>query len=486
MKDDVALLTGTELLAKLRAREFSSRELLDLYLRRIEKLDPTINAVVTLDVERARKRADEADAARTRGALWGPLHGLPMTIKDTFEVAGMRTTAGAPELKDHVPVRSAVAAQRLIDAGAVIFGKTNTPIYAGDVQSYNEIFGVTKNPWNAEHTPGGSSGGAGAAVAAGLTSVEYGSDIGGSIRTPSNWNGIYGHKPTFGIVPVRGHIPGPPGSLAEVDLGVMGPMARGADDLALLLDVTAGPLPDRARAWKLQLPAPRRGKLQEYRVAAWLDDPAFPVDAEVKRLLQESVQALRRSGVEVTEADPEGVDLAQTVDIYLRLLSPIIIAGFPQPVFDQLTELAAKLPADDPSTMAMMARYGTARHRDWVIADAARQRHRARLEEFFEKFDVLLCPVTPVTAIRHDHSDPMVNRSIEVNGEPRPYWDLFAWISVATMAHLPASVAPIGNTRHGLPVGAQIVGPYLEDHTTIDFARRLAAVVGGFQAPPGF
>jgi amidase len=482
---DVALLPAGELLRRLGERLISSRELLDLYLKRIETLDPKINSVVTLDAERARKRADEADAARARGESWGALHGLPMTIKDVFEVSGVRTTAGSPTLSEHVPATNAVVAQRLLDAGAILFGKTNVPLFAGDVQSYNEIFGTTNNPWDPARTPGGSSGGSAAALAAGFTSVEYGSDIGGSIRHPANWVGVYGHKPSWNIVPNRGHIPGPPGALAEPDLGVVGPMARSAEDLALLLELTAGPLPEEAGGWKLALPPPRRSRLQDYRVAAWLDDPICPVDAEIGAALRRTVEALRQAGVAVEETKPANLDFAQVIENYMRLLMPIILTGFPLAMFEQMKELAPTLPATDRTGLGYIARFGTETHRDWIIAHELRQHHRARMAEHFERFDVLLCPVSPVAAIAHDHSDPMSTRTIQVNGKTRPYFDIFSWIAVATSTLLPATVAPVGRTASGLPVGVQIVGPYLEDYTTIDFARRLADVVGGFQAPPG-
>lgn len=477
--------SATEIARRLARREVSSREALDLSLERIARLNPPLNSVVTLDTERARQRADAADAALARGESWGPLHGVPMTIKDTFEVAGIRTTAGSPDLREHVPATHAVAAQRLHDAGAVLFGKTNVPLMAGDVQSYNAVFGASNNPWNLERTPGGSSGGAAAAVAMGLTAAEYGSDIGGSIRTPAHWCGVYGLKPTWGIVPLRGHIPGPPGTLAEADLGVVGPLARSADDLELLLRVTAGPLPDRARGWKFDLPPARRGRLQEYRVAVWLDHPDAPVDDEVSAVLRRAVEALAAAGVAVTEKVPPGIELAAAVRLYQRLVYPIILSGFPPAVFEQMVELASTLPADDSSTLASIARCGTARYRDWLSANEAREHFRARMAEFFGEFDILLCPVTQTAAIPHDHSEPMARRTIPVNGRERPYFDVFNWIALPTLTHLPAAVAPVGRTASGLPVGIQIVAPYLEDYTAIDFARRLGEVAGGFEAPPG-
>ncbi len=477
--------SATELAAAIRRREVSSRELLEIYLARVEKHNPALNAVVTLDVEPARARAAEADDALARGESWGPLHGLPMTIKDSFETAGVRTTSGSPSLSAHVPAADADAVARLRSAGAVIFGKTNLPVFAGDFQSYNSVFGTTNNPWDATRTPGGSSGGAAAALAAGLTALELGSDIGGSIRTPCHWTGIFGHKPTHGIVPIRGHIPGPPGVLSEGDLGVAGPMARSAEDLDLALDLLAGPNEERATAWRLALPRPRHGDLRSYRVAAWLDDPDFPVDTQVGDRLGSALAALRGAGVKVDEKARPFEKLSEVFPVYQSLLWAAMIGGYPSEVFDAMARHAEANPSD-ASPYGAMARGGTQRHRDWARANETRARLRARFAAFFRDYDVLLMPVNPVPAIAHDQSEPMFARSVQVNGVSRSYMDMLAWISPATLCFNPASVAPIGRTRGGLPVGIQIVGPYLEDRTTIDFARWLGEICGGFTPPPGY
>ncbi len=480
---DPATSAAVELAAAIRRREISSVELLDAYADRIERLDGPLNAVVTLDLERARRRAVEADDALARGEHWGPLHGLPITVKDTLETAGIRTTAGFPPLAEHVPPADATAVDRTVRAGAIVFGKTNTPVLAGDLQSFNPIFGATNNPWNTTLTCGGSSGGSACALAAGFTAFEIGSDIGGSIRTPAGWCGVYGHKPTHGIVPSRGHIPGPPGTLAEPDLAVLGPMARSAADLELLLGLQAGPRDDVARAWRLDLPAARRGKLAEYRVAAWIDDDAFPVDPAVRRVLADTVKALRSAGASVDEGARPALRLEDVFDTYFRLLCPVLVSGFPPEMFDAMTALAASAP-DARDGLALMARYGTQRHRQWLSANEARERIRAAFADFFTRYDVLLTPITPVTAIAHDHSEPMPSRSIDLGGAQRPYLDLLGWISPASCALLPSTAAPVGRAANGMPVGMQIVGPYLEDRTTIDFAMRLAEVTGGFEAPP--
>ena len=483
---DIAFDSASALAAAIAARRIGSRELLEHYLARVERHNPALNAIVTLDVERARDRADAADAALARGESWGPLHGLPMTIKDSIEVEGLRTTSGSPLLAQYVSRTDAPTVARLRAAGAVIFGKTNLPVFAGDVQSYNPVFGTTNNPWDLTRTPGGSSGGAAAALAAGLTGLELGSDIGGSIRNPAHCCGVFGHKPSHGIVPGRGHIPGPPGTLSEADIAVLGPLARGADDLGLALRLLAGPDRDRSVGWKLDLPPPRRQALREFRVAAWFDDPACRIDSELLAHYQALAETLRREGVAVDESARPAVDFGQAIAAYVSLLMPIVNAGLPDVEFRQLAALADTLPPGDTSPMGAIARATALRHRDWLRVNEARTRMRASWTAFFEQYDVLLCPVLPTAAILHDHSEPMSARTLQVNGIPRPYLEQTSWAGLTGMAWLPATAAPIGRTASGLPIGVQIVGPWLEDYTPIAFAGHLAALTGGFTPPPGY
>ncbi len=483
---DLSFRTACELLNLIRKREISSRDLLEHYLARIERFNPRLNAVVTIDAERARKRADAADQALARGESWGPLHGLPITVKDTFETAGLRTTAGARGLSEHVPGTDAVPVARLQAAGAVLMGKTNTPVFASDAQSYNNVFGTTNNPWDLARSPGGSSGGSAAAIAAGMTALELGSDIGGSIRGPAHCCGVYGIKPSYGIVPMRGHIPPVPGTIAEYDIAVVGPIARSADDLDLALGVLAGPSDERKIAWRLELPAPRKNSLREYRVAAWLDDPTFPVDGEVRTRLEAMVDALRRAGVKVDDSARPAIDFAEVDVTYNQLVLPLLAAGMPPEQFSALAKLADSAPSDSTDIKVFEARAYTIRHRDWISVNERRERYRARWAELFRDFDVLLCPVMSVPAIAHDHSEPVGQRTLVVNGVKRSYWTaLIPWATLIGTAYLPSTAAPIGTTAAGLPVGVQIVGPYLGDRTTIDFARKLTEVVGGFKCPPG-
>jgi amidase len=480
---DPTLRSARDLLRALHEGALTSRALLDAYLDRIDRHDGPIHAVVTRDDAAARAAADAADAARARGDVRGPLHGLPMTVKDTLETAGMRTTAGFAPLAEHVPEADAESVARLRGAGAIVFGKTNTPILAGDWQTTNPVFGRTSNPWDPTRSPGGSSGGSAAAVAAGFTPLELGSDIGGSIRVPASWCGVYGHKPTHGIIPLRGHIPGPPGTLSEADLGVVGPLARTAEDLVLALDVLAGPSPEHAVGWRLALPPPRRKRLQDYRIAAWLEDAEFPVDDGVRGVLEAAIDALRRAGVRVDDRARPGFGLGAVRETYAALVWPILMAGVPAETLD---DLAGTHASGTFHGGAWLAQHARGLHRTWLAANESRARYRAAFRAFFAEWDALLMPVTAVPAIPHDDTDPMWRRTIRVNGTTRPYFDLFAWIAPATACLHPATAAPVGRTADGLPVGVQIVGPYLEDRTTLDVAGRLAEVVGGFVPPPGF
>jgi amidase len=481
--DDVTHWTATRLVDALAHRELSSRELLEAYLARIEAVNPRLNAVVTLDVEGARSAALAADDAVTRGGRRQRLLGLPMTVKDSIETRGMRTTSGFPPLAEHVPATDADAVARLRDEGAIVFGKTNLPTMAGDWQSYNPLFGVTNNPWDTARTPGGSSGGSAAAVAAGLTGLELGSDLRGSLRVPAHFCGVFCLKPTYGIVPSRGHIPGPPGALSGGDMGVLGPVARSADDLDLALDVLAGPDPARAVAWRLELPAPRATSTRDYRIAAWLDDRYCSVGSDVLAVLHDAVEALRLDGARIDDT-ARPLDLAEAHAVYERLFNATSSVGVPADAFDAMAAGTGQPPQPDEPPTLLEARSLTQRHRDWLMLHEHRMQLTARWASFFHSYDALLCPVGPTPAITHDHSPDLNERTILVNGHTRRYLDQSVWPSLAGAAYLPAAVAPVGRTATGLPVGMQIVAPYLNDRTAVDVARRIADVTGGYRRPP--
>jgi amidase len=477
---ELAYSSANLIARKIRRREISSREALDYFLARVELLDKPINSVVTVDAERARREAEAADSALARGEVRGALHGVPMTIKDSFQTGGMRTTSGAPELAQFIPKEDAWPVARLRAAGAIIFGKTNLPIYAGDIQSYNEVFGTTNNPHDLSRTPGGSSGGAAAALACGFTPLELGSDIGGSIRLPAHMSGVVGHKPSYGIVPAHGQIPGPPGTLTLADLAVAGPMARTVEDLKLALNIMAGPNRWEHPAWRLKLPPPRRRALKEYRVAAWLDDSGCRVEPDVRELLERAARALAGAGARVDEEARPAFTLDKVADTFSALLQAALSGAVP---IDRLDEYAAAT-GDNPA--AQSRRLLALRHRQWLSYNERRLQMRKRWEEFFTQWDAILLPVMPCAAIPHDHSEPMANRMVSVDGEQRPYWNVTRWMAPAGACYLPATVVPVGRLNNGLPVGIQIIGPYLEDHTTLDMARHMVAVMGRCPRPPGF
>ena len=478
--------TAAELVRAIRDQTISSEALLDHFIARHDAHNAKINAIVATDFQAARARARMADTALAQGEIWGPLHGLPMTIKDALEVAELPATGGAPIYADHRPAIHAPAVQRIVDAGAVIFGKTNVPLLSADLQTYNDIYGTTNNPWNLNCGPGGSSGGAAAALAAGLTALELGSDIGGSIRTPAHLCGVFGHKPSYGLVPTHGHIPPPPGSFSEVDLSVVGPLARSAEDLALLLGIVAGPNKMQARGWRLDLPAPRTHHPKNLRVAVWTEDPFCETDAETVSLINQTAEALARAGARIDFAARPDFSLAESTEIYLMMLHAVIAAGMPGKIRANWEAVAKTLAPDDKSHRALQARGGSLSYADWAVWHERRERLRAHWAAFFETCDVVLAPALIRPAFPHDHEPDWYKRSVLVNDKPRDYFDLLIWAGLAVVAYLPATVAPLGVTRGGLPVGVQIIGPYLEDYTSIEAAKMIELLTGGFRAPPGY
>lgn len=480
---DIEYLSALELADAIRRRAVSSVEALEALLQRVRDLDGDLNLVVTLDEERALADARRADEETARGESRGALHGVPITIKDSFCTEGVRTTSGAPELSGHVAERDAVPVRRLRDAGAVIFGKTNLPIYAGDVQSYNEVFGTSNNPWSLERAVGGSSGGSAGALAAGFTPLELGSDIGGSIRNPSHCCGTMGHKPSYGIVPALGQIPGPPGTLTQADIAVAGPMARTVEDLELALDILAGPDDWHEVAWRLDLTAPRGDALADFKLAAWTDDEYCPVSSAMADLLAEVVDAVESAGATVDREARPDFTFEYADRVFHQLLGAAMCGGYSHA---EIEEMAARVAADGTAGSGLVqAENSVLRHRAWLSANERRLQMRQKWFDFFKTYDAILLPVSPQTAIPHDHSGPQWQRTIEVDGVVRPYGDQLRWMGLTGVSYLPATVVPVG-TVEGLPVGIQIAGPYLEDRTTLAVARRVAELRGGFVRPPGY
>ena len=486
-KSQWSFKTAVELSAALKAKKVSAVELAQDAIGRIERHDGKINAICVRDFERGLDAARAADAAIARGES-RPLLGIPLTIKESYNIAGLPTTWGFPPQKDFKPNEDALTVARVKDAGGVIIGKTNVPVGLADWQSYNEIYGTTNNPFDLGRTPGGSSGGSSAALAAGYGALSLGSDIGGSLRVPAFHCGVYAHKPSFNLAPMRGHTAPPFAPLPnDRDMAVVGPMARGAADLSLLLDVMAGPDPlDAGIGYQLALPAPRHNDLKSFRVLMVEGHPLLPPDKDIRAAIEKLAGDLARAGATITRESPLLPDFAESSRLYMRRLMSFLGAFFLPEVVEGSKAAAAQLSPDNNSLAAERLRGITQSHRDWVLDDGARARLRAQWRELFKSFDAVICPIMPTPAYPHDHSPEQERRRIKIDGEDRVYPDQLAWPGIATLPGLPATAIPLGLSAEGLPVGVQIVGPWLEDRTPLKLAELIEREVGGFIPPPMF
>ena len=473
---DILSLDATGQLAALEARRIGAVELLEAAAARYKATHGLLNAVVAYDFERAGARARAIDEARAKGDSPGPLAGLPMTIKDTFEVEHMPASSGLKGLLGRV-VGDAAVVSRARHAGAVIWGKTNVPVMAADWQTYNPVYGTTNNPWDTERTPGGSSGGAAAAVASGVTALEIGSDIGGSLRVPAAFCGVYSHKPTWGLAPQRGHVPPTPGAYAERDLNVVGPIARSARDLRLLLSVIAtGPIAAKA--------AP--AELKGLKVGIWTEDEDFPLDSEVRAAVEGFAAALAARGAAVRPTRPaDGRELLQAYNVLLGSVVAQDMAPRTRQSMKRmraLADLAASVTGGPPRWSRPILSY-TASHADWLAADEVRARIAHQVKGLFERFDVVLAPVAPVVAFPHNHK-PFAGRTLVCSDAGEiPYGSLRNWIALATACGLPVTTVPAGPAVSGLPVGVQIIGPHGADARTLAIAQAVEDEIGGFTPP---
>jgi len=467
------------LLDALRAGRVSARELLSQHLARNDALHARLHAVVVTDPEPALAAAQRIDDARARGETLGPLAGLPMTVKDGLDVRGMPARAGNPAFVDRDrDCADAEVVARARAAGAVPWGKTNVPFMLGDIQSYNDIDGTTCNPWDPSLTPGGSSGGAAAALAAGITALEIGSDIGGSLRHPAHFCGVFALKPTHGRLPLAGHVPPPPGIDPEVDLAVVGPMARTARDLRLLFRVLAGRAPDH------DPPEPSAAGL---RVAVWDEDATFPRARVVADAVSRAADALAGDGADVSRAKP-AIGGAELLEAYTRLLFAIVASDAPAGTRRLLRALRPAARLATALGVGPWSRFRTALAMAATPAERAaaaetREALKQRLADFFARFDVIALPVTPVPAFPHDHGE-ITGRRLDVDGRRVPYLSFLGWIALATALHAPAVVVPAGRTPAGLPVGVQLVGPWGSEERLLDLAGVLERRLGGFTPPP--
>ncbi len=482
--DDRAFGSATELSAEIRDRRIGCLELLDFYLARAEQHNPALNAIIVWQIEQARERARAADAALARGEGWGPLHGIPMTVKELFNVAGLPTTFGNPLWKDNVAAENAFLIDRLLRAGAIIFGKTNVPYMLADAQSYNDIYGTTNNPWDVSRPPGGSSGGEAVALAAGLSALGAGSDIAGSLRNPAHYCGVYGHKPSWGLISTRGH--GPPGIMTPIDISVVGPLARYAEDLDLALSALAGPDLLQQAAWRVELR--RRATAgsesfvslcgRRHRYAG--STPAYAISLIVP--LTPSCAPGPRSTIRRARGSMTRNISVSSCCCYARQRRH----GWATKISPGSRRSPRRLPTTIRVTAPAVARGATLLHRAWGKANEARTKLRYAWHEFFKRFDVLLTPVAATAAFSHDRNPNRDERTVMVNGKRAPYAEQIFFAGLASLSYLPATAAPMGLTGAGLPAGLQIIGPEGEDPTTIEFARLLAAEIGGFVPPPAY
>ncbi|WP_326953982.1 amidase [Amycolatopsis sp. NBC_01286] len=476
--------SAEELIAALRGGAVTSVELTDEVIARIERADEVINAICVRDFDRARAAARRADQARARGED-RPLLGVPVTVKESYNVAGLPTTWGMPPHRDHVPAEDAVQVSRLKAAGAVVLGKTNVPLGLQDIQSFNEIYGTTTNPWDRGRTAGGSSGGSAAALASGFGALSIGSDIAGSLRTPAHFCGVYAHKPSLGLAASRGMVPpAEPALPVDLDLAVVGPMARTARDLALLLDVMAGPDPlTSGVAHRVALPPARHERLGDFRVLVLDEHPLIATGSAVRAGVDRVAAALVDGGARVARHSPLLPDLTEAATLYMQLLISGSPARFPVETLEQLRTRVAGLSADDRSLDSVRLRAMVLSHGDWLVASNRREVHRHGWRRLFAEFDAVVCPITPTPAFPHDHHPNPLDRRVDVDGVEYPYFDQLVWAGLATMPGLPATAVPAGRSPEGLPVGVQLIGPMLEDRTPLRLAELLEREIGGFRKP---
>jgi amidase len=476
--------TATSLAASIRAGELNSLQVVTAFLERIAAANGPVNAVVTLDAARALARARAADEALARGEVWGPLHGVPFTIKDTFRTAGLRTTAGAIQLADHVPTEDAVVVQRLFAAGAILLGKTNTPTLAMDMQTNNPVFGRTGNAWDPARTAGGSSGGAAVAVALGMTPFDVGTDLAGSIRLPASYNGVYGLRPTFGVTPLRGHIPPLPRETDGIKrMAVAGPLARSIDDLALLLEVLAGPGPGDHRVGPLA-PLTKKDAGVAALTIAWTDEvDGAPVEASVREALAAFVARLQAAGAKVTRASPRDFPYTEAWETWGALVG--MQGGYERSNFERT--IGDWVTHDTVAPTPMQRRVvGPVSLEGYMKALNVQEACIERLEDFLVDYDLWVVPVSATTAFPHlapsrsfgDFS--VYDTPVQVDGKPVPYYVATqAWTGLFSLTESPVLAFPIGVDGQGMPIGVQLVGRRFRDRDLLAAAAQLAALNGG-------
>jgi amidase len=458
MRDPV-FSTTTRLAAAIRGRDVSATEALEAHLRQIDKHNPALNAIVTIDAERARTRAREADDELARGRTWGPLHGVPFTLKDAFATAGVKTTVGFPPLAGFVPADDSAVAARLKAAGAILIGKSNVAELLADFQTNNPVFGRTNNPWNLARTPGGSSGGAAAAVASGMTPFEIGTDLSASIRLPSAYCGVFGLKPTERRVAMTGVVPDPRGTPRVLRvMACAGPIARSVEDLSLLYRIIAGPDGRDTEVPPMPVLETPEVFLKDLRIAVAPTFPGLPVTASIREAILSLSTRLSPLCRSVEDATLPAVAVGDDLSRAGKLIGMALGAFEPNPT---------SKPAPLSSYLELL------HQRDQSIV---------AWEDFFEDVDALLCPASMVTAF--PHCPP--GSPVTVDGRPESYWAVSGHGAVFNYSGHPAIVMPCGQDDDGLPIGVQIVGKRWDESRLLGIAAALAAITGEFRRPSGY
>jgi amidase len=478
---DLVFKSALELGRLLKARKISAKELLQACLDQYALHNDAVNAVVVTDIDRAKRAAAAADRRLKRREALSPFDGVPMTAKESIDWAGHPSTWGNPKYRNNIAKVDAAVIQRMTNAGAVMWGKTNVPIDLADWQSFNEIYGTTNNPWDLTRTPGGSSGGSAAALATGMSALELGSDIGASIRNPAHYCGVFGHKPTYGVVPYRGQML--PGIVMPADITVTGPLARSAKDLTAMMDILVG---TEARGLQVKLPRAPQKTLRDFRVAVKLSSNVSEVDNAVQSKIAEAAAFLKKRVKKISlEAQP-GFSDEEAFEIYIILLRATASRKLTDAEYEQSVSKAMTLPHSDKSYVAMMTRAFALSHRDWLKVNERRHHMRLLWDRFFDEWDVLLCPVAASTAFPHDHVGERYERYIDVNGKRVSTIDQRFWAGYSCGYYLPSTAVPLGLTPQGLPTGMQIITREYGDYTSLKFAELLAQELGGFTVPPGY
>ena len=480
----IVFKSALELGRLLRARKISSRELLGECLAQYAKHNLAINAVIVIEIERAQKAAAAADRRLKQGTVRSAFDGVPMTIKESFDWVGTPSTWGDPALENNIATKDAVALTRMTDAGAVLYGKTNVPLALSDWQSFNAIYGTTNNPWDVTRTPGGSSGGAAAALATGMSALEVGSDIGASIRNPAHYCGVFGHKPTYGVVPYRGHLM--PGSVSISDITVAGPLARSAKDLTSMMQVLVGSEGIEQRGMTFTLPKAPQKVFKDFRVAIKLSSGISEVDQSYQDLLILLGQFLKKKTRKFSWDAVPDFDDAEAYENYITLLRSTATKRMSDADIEAAALKAKGFDADDKSYVAMMARAFGLSHGGWLRANERRHQMRLIWDSFFDDWDVLLCPCAASAAWPHDQVGERHDRFIPVNGKMVSTIDQRFWAGYSCNFFLPSTVAPLGLTPEGLPCGVQIITREYGDYTSLRFAELLEREWRGFVAPPEF